>query len=130
MSDTGATVLLVGDTAARSATVRKWLSLHRHSSVAKSHDLVLCKYQLADHTAFPLLDWLEGSISSLVLCAKSGRGSRWLPVIERGERRLDRRLLRANNLPCALESILNGRARKCSAASKVSTEHVDRVGVE
>jgi CheY-like chemotaxis protein len=143
MSETEMTVLLVGDTAARSTTLWNWLRKTGCTfEVATSYegacsrlaqtdfDLVLCKYQLADRVAFPLLDWLEGSSSSLIFCAKSGRGSRWLPVIEHGERCLDRRLLRSTNLPAALESILNGRVRKCSEGNKVSAEDLERVSVE
>jgi CheY-like chemotaxis protein len=143
MSYTSPTVLLVGDTAARSTTLRKWLrkmgcSFHVATSyegacsrlAQTDFDLVLCKYQLADRTAFPLLDWLEGSSSSLIFGAQPSQGSRWLPVIEHGERCLDRRPLRATNLPIALESILNSRARKCSAESKVSAEDLEHVGVE
>lgn len=55
--------------------------------------VVLCQYELADQTAFPLLDWLEGSRSTLLFSTRSRRNARWLPVIERNERCLDRQLL-------------------------------------
>jgi CheY-like chemotaxis protein len=143
MSDRCMTVLLVGDTATRSTTVRRWLrKTGSFFQVAESYegaserlatrdfDLVLCKYQLTDRTAFPLLDWLEGSPSSLVFCAGSRQGSRWLPVIENGERCLDRRLLRAMKLPDALDRILNGRALKSSEENKTSVEDREQVGVK
>lgn len=142
MSYTDATILLVGDTAARSTTVRKWLRKTGCTShvvfsyeeacawlAQTDFDVVLCKYQLADRTTFPLLDWLEGSSSSLIFCSKSGDRSRWLLVIEHGERRLDGRLLGARSLPSALECILNGRTRKGSAEGKVSAEELENVGV-
>src|SRR6201984_3882041 len=112
MSGTRTTVLLAGDTAARSATLRKWLSRRAcHCQFAKSFqdafrllsqrkfDLWLCQYELPDRTAFPLLDWLEGSPSTLIFAARSGRSGRWLPVVERGKRCLDRPLVRKSDLP-------------------------------
>ena len=120
MSGTDMTVLMAGDTAARSTTLRKWLSDRRcHLQFAKSFedacrllsqskfDLVLCQYVLPDRTAFPLLDWLEGSPSTLIFAARSGRSSRWLPVVERGKRCLDRPLLRTADLPNALGGMLD-----------------------
>ena len=142
MSYQHAAVLLAGDTGARSTILRKWLRKAGCAfQVASSYedacawltradfDLVLCNYQLVDRTAFPLLDWLEGTRSSLVFCARSGRESTWLPVIERGVRRLDRPALKAANLPSALRNILNGRIRRRSARTKVSTHKLEQIGV-
>src|ERR1700741_67824 len=105
MSSTLATVLLAGDTSTRSATLRQW---SRHLDCnwqfaasfqdacrlmsEREFDLVLCQYELPDRTAFPLLDWLEGSHSTLLFSARARKGTRWLPVIERGKRCLDRQL--------------------------------------
>ena len=143
MNNASAYVLLAGDTPARSTIVRKWLKKTRCSfRVAASYDeacaqlaqsefdLVLCKYELPDRTAFPLLDWLEGSASSLVFCAKSGRESRWLPMIEHGERCLGRLLLRAANLPGTLDQLSNGRVRRRSMGSGIPAEELDHVGIE
>jgi hypothetical protein len=79
----------------------------------RDFDLVLCQYDLPDRTAFPLLDWLEGSPSTLIF-TRPGRGSRWLPVVERGRRCLDRPLLRTTDLPNALETMLDGLAMTTS----------------
>lgn len=142
MSCKHTTVLLAGDTAARSITLRKWLrkmgcAFHVVTSyqglcawlARTDFDLVLCKYQLPDRTTFPLLDWLEGTSSSLVFCAKSGRESRWLPVIVHGERRLDRPVLKAANLPRGLGNILNGRRRRRPAGTRISTGELEHMGV-
>jgi len=123
MSGTATNVLLAGDIAMRSATLRKWLGQRGcHCELVTSFEdacralsqrefnLVLCQYNLRDRTAFPLLDRLEGSPSTLVFSAESRRGSRWLPVIERGKRCLDRPLLRTTDLPVALGKILDGSA--------------------
>ena len=143
MNGIGAAVLLVGDTPARSTTVRKWLRKTgcsfcvatcyegARSWLTQTHfDLVLCNYQLVDRTAFPLLDWLEGSSSSLIFCSKRGRESRWLPVIEHGDRRLDRQLLGAKNLTSALESILADRPRQGSGGISVLAKELEYVGIE
>jgi CheY-like chemotaxis protein len=113
------TVLLAGDDAARSATLFKWLSDEAcHCQFAASFqgacrllsetkfDLVLCQYDLPDRTAFPLLDWLEGSQSTLLVSGRNRTGRRWLPMIERGRRCLDRPLLSTADLPGALGEML------------------------
>jgi len=143
MSGTHTTVLLAGDTAARSATLRRWLG-HRGSycQFAKSFqdacrllsqrrfDLVLCQYDLPDRTAFPLLDWLEGSPSTLIFAARSGRNSRWLPVVERGQRCLDRPLLRTSDLPNALGEILDGLGDRSVGGSTVSADDLEKVSTK
>ena len=124
MNGAPTTVLLAGDTALRSATLREWLAERdchlqlvtsfREACRALSQrefDLVLCQYNLPDRTAFPLLDWLEGSPSTLIF-ERPGRGRRWLPVVQRGKRCLDRPLLRTTDLPAALEQTLDGSVDK------------------
>src|SRR4029077_12513520 len=114
MSSTPTTVLLASDTTTRSTMLRKcsphldcyWQFASSFEDACRlmsrrEFDLVLCQYELPDRTAFPLLDWLEGSRSTLFLSTRAGRGSRWLPVIERGKRCLDRPLLQTKDLPDA-----------------------------
>ena len=114
-------VLLAGDLGTSSATLQKWLARRgckcrlaasfrdacQNLSRAE-FDLVLCRYDLPDRTAFPLLGWLKGTRSTLLLYANSDSDGRWLPVIERGKRCLDRPLLRTADLPSALAHILGG----------------------
>jgi hypothetical protein len=90
-------------------------------------DLVLCQYDLPDRTAFPLLDWLDGSRSTLLFSARSGNGAWWLPVIERGRRCLDRPLLATADLPNALGNMLDGATAVDATeatAPAVELEHV------
>ena len=94
----------------------------------REFDLVLCQYELPDRTAFPLLDWLEGSRSTLFFSTRAGRGSRWLPVIERGNRCLDRPLLQTKDLPDAFGNILDGHAESDSLGGGVSTGELEQVG--
>lgn len=114
-------VLLAGYLGIQSAVLRQWLARRdcecqlaaSFEDVCRSlsqaeFDLVFCRYDLPDRTAFPLLDWLEGTRSTLFFYASSGRDNRWLPVIERGERCLDRPLLRTADLPDVLAHILEG----------------------
>src|SRR5579859_3136507 len=141
MNGTPTTVLLAGDTASRSASLRRWLGQRGcHCQFATSFedacrmlsqrdfDLVLCQYDLPDRTAFPLLDWLEGSPSTLIF-ARSGRGGRWLPVVERGKRCLDRPLLRTTDLPNTLGDILDGLTlkRAVEEVKQVSESSAGRV---
>ena len=141
MSSTLTTVLLAGDTATRSATLRKWsrhLDCYWQFAASfqdacrmmsqREFDLVLCQYELPDRTAFPLLDWLEGSRSTLLFSARAGRDSRWLPVIERGKRCLDRPLLQTTDLPNALVNMLDGHADSDSLGHGVSAEELEQVG--
>ena len=142
MNSTPTTVLLAGDTAARSATLRKWLCRRGcYCQFATSFqdacrlmsqrefDLVLCQYELPDRTAFPLLDWLEGSRSTLLFSAKAGRSSsRWLPVIERGKRCLDRPLLQTTDLPNALGNMVDGPIGGDAMGTAVSVEDLEVVG--
>ena len=118
MTNPTATVLLVGEGAVRSVPIRRWLktrgcpcesaaSFQDACSLMSRNefDLVLCQYELPDRTAFPLLDWFEGSHSTLVFSTKAGRKSWWVPMIERGERCRDRAPLKSSELPGALEKI-------------------------
>ena len=143
MSATPTTVLLVGDTSARFATLRKWLrnrdcrwqfapSFRDACGLMSQNefDLVLCQYDLSDRTAFPLLDWLEGSRSTLLFSAKGRRGSRWLPVIERGERCLNRPLLRTTDLLNALENMVAGPVGSSLKGTPITAENLEPVAVK
>jgi CheY-like chemotaxis protein len=141
MSRAPTTVLLVGDTSTRSATLWKWLahrscdwqfaaSFHDASKLLaqREFDLVLCQYQLPDRTALPIVDLLKGSHSTLIFTAKFPRGNRWLPMIERGKRCLDRPLLRTTELPNALREMLAGRSGGSLLANAVSEAQLQEVG--
>jgi hypothetical protein len=118
MNGTPTAVLLGGDI--RSRTLRKWLDERNcycksvtsfqdicTALVQRDFDLVVCQYDLPDRTAFPLLDWLDGSSSTLIF-EGSRRGPRWLPVVERGRRCLDRPLLTTADLTDTLGGIFDG----------------------
>ena len=135
MNETTMNVLLAGRTALRSVTLRKWLGQRGcHCQFVgsfedvcsalskKEFDLVLCQYDLPDRTAFPLLDWLDASLSTLIF-AGSGRNRRWLPVVERGKRCLDRPLLRTTDLPAALGAIFDGGVTPENASSPEYLAH-------
>jgi CheY-like chemotaxis protein len=141
MDSTHMAVLLASNNARRSATLQRWLSDRGcHCQFATSFegacrllsqtefDLVLCQYELPDRTAFPLLDWLDGSRSTLLVSAKSKRGPRWLPLIERGQRCLDWPLLRTTDLPGVLTVMLDSprqNAATPTAARSASPELVN-----
>ena len=140
MRSTPTTVLLASDTTTRSATLRKcsphldcyWQFASSFEDACRlmsqrEFDLVLCQYELPDRTAFPFLDWLEGSRSTLLFSARAGRGRKWLPVIERGKRCLDRPLLQTKDLPDAFGNKLDGHAESDSLGGRVSTGELEQV---
>jgi DNA-binding response OmpR family regulator len=119
MSSMPVRVLWAEDRPGRSSAVKEWLTNRGcHLQVAstfrevlsllaqRDFDLVLCQYALPDRTAFPLLDWLAGSQSSLVFAGRFPQRARWLPVIERGERRFDSPPLGQSGLLRVLASYL------------------------
>jgi len=143
MSSIPTTVLLAGDITTRSATLKTWschLDCYWQFATTfqdacrlmsqRQFDFVLCQYEVPDRTAFPLLDWLEGSRSTLLFSARTGRGSRWLPVIERGRRCLDRPLLQTTDLPNALGGMLDGRTGRDSLGNGVSADEFEHVGTK
>jgi CheY-like chemotaxis protein len=123
------TVLLAGDNVLRSQTLREWLqrrNCHCESATSfsdicreltqKDFDLIVCQYDLPDRTAFPLLDWVDGSPSTLIF-AGSRHSPRWLTVVERGRRCLDKPLLTTADLSNTLGRILDGSLDKDSDTS-------------
>jgi CheY-like chemotaxis protein len=113
------TVLLVGETAGAASQLLQWLRKRGcdcqtatcyHDACAllsrDEFDLVLSQYQLPDRTAFPLLDWLSGSSTTLFLSTAVETGSLWLPVLERGKRCAST-TMRASNFLEALQHLLD-----------------------
>jgi len=134
-------VLLAGNSATRSPALRKWLRNHQcQYQLADSFektcrllcetafDLVLCQYELRDRAAFPLLDWLEGTHTSLMLSSPSTKAARWLPVIEQGTRCVDRPLLRTRDLPSALEKLQNTLIKEFRQEKEIPEQPLQRVG--
>jgi hypothetical protein len=121
VSAVSTTVLLAGESVLQSAALRKWLR-RRHCQwqfarlfddlckrmSQERFDLVICEYDLPDRTAFPLLDWLQGSNSTLFFFRAAGPRSTWVPVIERGRRLIEGAALKASDLPGALDKVFGG----------------------
>jgi CheY-like chemotaxis protein len=118
------TVLLVGETARSSLHLLQWLSNRGcHCETATCYrdactllsgsefDLVLSQYQLSDRTAFPLLDLLRGSSTTLFLSTDVESGSLWLPMLEKGKRCLSTSILRKSDLIEALQKVLDANVR-------------------
>src|SRR6202035_1250576 len=98
MTNTPKMVLLVGETARGSLRLWNWLCDRGcRCQLATSYrdacrlissmrfDLVLSQYQLPDRTAFPLLEWLSGSPTTLFLSTAVEGGCLWLPMLECGQ---------------------------------------------
>ena len=112
-------VLLVGENARSSSNLLEWLQ-RRGSSCQFSgsygdatnlirstqFDLVLSEYQLPDRTAFPLLDWLEGSSATLFFSTRVEDGSLWLKMLERGKRCVGAPLVRSIDLTKVIDTLL------------------------
>jgi CheY-like chemotaxis protein len=116
------TVLLVGETARSSQQLLEWLNKRScHCQIATSYqeactllsrsefDLVLSQYQLPDRTAFPLLDWLVGSSTTLFVSTAVEIGSLWLPMLERGRRCVGAPILRSSDFTEALQKVLDAK---------------------
>ena len=112
-------VLLVGENARSSLTLLQWLKgrgcrcqlaeCYRDACALISSmqfDLVLSEYRLPDRTAFPLLDWLLGSPTTLFFSTRSEDGSLWLKMLERGERCVSAPVLRSDDFVEALEKAM------------------------
>ena len=121
-------VLVVGETARSSSNALEWLELATQLTASlrrgtlyqfsRSYgdacelirctpfDVVLSEYQLPDRTAFPLLDWLEGSSATLFFSRRVEDGSLWLKMLERGRRCVGAPILGSRDLPKALETLL------------------------
>jgi CheY-like chemotaxis protein len=135
MSTKPTTVLLVGDTARNSSQLLHWLgrggcdcqtaASYRDACTLLSrneYDLVLSQYQLPDRTAFPLLDWLIGSSTTLFLSTAVETGSWWLPMLERGERCVGAPIVRADNFTKVLQIVMN--AKVPSEAGRVAQSDI------
>jgi hypothetical protein len=145
-----ATVLLAGENVLQSVVLRKWLRRRQcpwqfarsFGEVCKrmsqrKFELVVCQYNLPDRTAFPLLDWLDGSGSSLFFFRWAGPHSTWVSVVYRGRRCVDGPILKAADLSRALDQILDepvtsgpvmaGPTRTGSDALVVSAENLEPV---
>lgn len=124
-------VLLVGQNTKNSPHLLEWL--HGKGSrcqFAQSYrdacdlipstqfDLVLSEYQLPDRTAFPLMDWLEGSSATLFFSTRVENGSPWLKMLDQGRRCVGAPLVRSGDLTRALATMLE------SAAESYETESV------
>ena len=119
MGQNSMAVLLVGETARNWHQLLQWFESRGYKCrLASSYrdacslisrtefDVVLSQYQLPDRTAFPLLEWLEGSSASLYLSTSVESGSLWLPMLDRGKRCVGAPLLRGSNLAEAFDKLL------------------------
>ena len=112
-------VLLVGQTARGSSQLQKWLGsrgcdCHFAMSCKEAcgliacsgYDLVLSEYDLPDRAAYPLLEQLIGSTSTLFLSTIVEEGFLWVPALLRGRRWPDAHMLRPGELSEALSDVL------------------------
>jgi len=117
------TVLLVGETA-NSLQLLQWLNKRGcNCQTAASFrdactllscnefDVVVSQYHLPDRTAFPLLDWLIGSSTTLFLSIAVETDSLWLLMLERGKRCFCAPTLRSRDFIEALQNVLDAKVQ-------------------
>lgn len=118
MSVVGVEVLLVGPRARGSSQLLQWLGsceceCHFATTCKEAcallsrsdYDLVLSEYDLPDRAAYPLLEKLIGSTTTLFLSAIVENGFLWVPALLRG-RWPDSHMLRPDELREALSKVL------------------------
>ena len=123
-------VLLIGENAKNSSHLLAWLYRKGSScQFAESYrdacdlipstefDLVLSEYQLPDRTAFPLVDWLEGSSATLFFSTRVEYGSLWLKMLDRGQRCVGAPLMRSGDLMKELAATLEAATEPCETES-------------
>ena len=115
MSVVGVEVLLVGPRARGSSQLLQWLGsceceCHFATTCKEAcallscsdYDLVLSEYDLPDRAAYPLLEKLIGSTTTLFLSAIVENGFLWVPALLRGRRWPESHMLRPGELREAL----------------------------
>src|SRR2546430_3973858 len=111
MSVVGVEVLLVGPRARGSSQLLQWLGSREcecHFATTckeacallsrSGYDLVLSEYDLPDRAAYPLLEKLIGSTTTLFLSAIVENGVLWVPALLRGRRWPESHMLRPGEL--------------------------------
>jgi CheY-like chemotaxis protein len=119
MRDGSICILLVGENLQRCPELHRWLhnwelgcDYARLYQDACNHlsqtqfDLVISEYQLPDRTAFPLLDVLAGSPTTLFFSRALKNDFLWLLMLDRGRRRVGAPVVRLSNLHGALDRVL------------------------
>ena len=119
MSVAGVEVLLVGPTARGSSQLLQWLGSRgcdchfaatckqAFALISRSgYDLVLSEYDLPDRAAYPLLEQLRGSTSTLFFSTIVENGFVWIPALLRGKRWPDAHMLRPGELSEALSDVI------------------------
>jgi len=108
-------ILLVGETAQSCLQLMHWLErrgcrCHFASSCKDAcrlisdmrFDFVLSHFELPDRSAYPLLQKLIGSTTSLFFSTRVENGCLWLPTLAKGRRWQDTKVLRPNEFAVAM----------------------------
>lgn len=108
-------ILVVGETAQSSLELTQWLErrgcrCHFASSCKEAcrlisgfkFDFVLSHFELPDRTAYPLLEKLIGSATTLFYLTRIENGCLWLPALAKGRRWPGARVLGPNEFAVAM----------------------------
>jgi CheY-like chemotaxis protein len=112
-------VLLVGETAQSSLHLTQWLERRgcrcQFSSSCKeacnliagqAFDFVLSHFELPDNSAYPILEKLVGSATTLFFSKLIEDGCLWIPALSQGERWPAARVLRPREFALSLEAAI------------------------
>lgn len=112
-------ILVVGETAQSSLELTEWLErrgcrCHFASSCKEAcrlvsrfeFDLVLSHFELPDRTAYPLLEKLIGSTTTLFYSTRIENGCLWLPALAKGRKWPGAKVLRPNEFAITLGTVL------------------------
>jgi CheY-like chemotaxis protein len=138
-------ILLVGENLQRCTELHRWLDNQRlrcecaasyqgaYSRISRRQfDLVISEHQLPDRAAFPLLDLLAGSPTTLFFSQALDNDFLWLLMLDRGRRCIGAPIVRSSNLHGALDRVLytieTARELEDLADELTSTPFLDSVG--
>ena len=122
-------ILVVGETAQSSLELTQWLEkrgcrCHFAASCKEAcglisgfeFDFVLSHFELPDRTAYPLLEKLIGSATTLFYSTRIENGCLWLPALAKGRKWPGAKVLRPNEFAIALGRALDDACSRSSEA--------------
>lgn len=122
-------VLLVGDTAQSSLHLTQWLERRgcrcQFSSSCQEacnliagqvFDFVLSHFALPDNSAYPLMEKLVGSATTLFFSKLTEDGCLWIPALSQGKRWPAARVLRPREFALSLETLIRETVSQAASA--------------
>ena len=128
-------ILVVGETAQSSLELTQWLErrgcrCHFASSCKEAcrlisgfeFDFVLSHFELPDRTAYPLLEKLIGSATTLFFSTRIENGCVWMPALANGRKWPGAKVLRPNEFAFTLGRALEDTCSRINEAPRYSPD--------